>query len=310
MDTAVAVLPLFAMIGLGFFAGRIGLFSEAAVGGLVNYIYFFALPPMLIALLSTADPARLADGGAFMLAMFLVEATVAGLAILWAWRAYGRGALGLPGFGILGFSAIFANGVFLGVPLCIAAFGPEAAAPTFLMVTLDILLFVVVTFMLELGRVGGARAAAAAARAIATNPVILATLAGLALAVLSLRLPTLAQAFVDFVAPAAAPAALFALGATLALRRMSRAAARPAAVIVALKLFVQPALAAAVLFAWPGLDPVWRLAGVVFTAGPVGLNAYLFARRYEIGVAPVSTAIVASTALSIFTLTGLLFLLT
>jgi malonate transporter len=45
---------------------------------------------------------------------------------------------------------------------------------------------------------------------------------------------------------------------------------------------------------------------VLFAAGPVGMNAYLFARRYEIGVAPVSTAIVVSTGLSVLTLSALL----
>ena len=236
--------------------------------------------------------------------------TIASLAVLWAWRAYGARAIGAAGFGILGFSSCFSNGVFLAVPLTIAAFGPAAAAPALLLVTLDIMLFVIVTFLLELGAVGGGKAAAKAGGAIVRNPVIIATAIGLGLAFADTDLPPLIGTFVDFVAPAAAPTALFALGATLALRPVSRAAAAPAGVMVFLKMAAQPALAALILFNLPSIDPLWRAVGVLFAAGPIGMNAYLFARRYEVGVAPVSTAIVVSTGLSVLTMTGLLVYLT
>jgi len=306
MATLLAVLPLFAMILLGFFAARIRLVSEAASTGIVNYIYFFALPPMLIAMLSGAKPEKLLAGSHFIGAMFLTEIIIAGLAVLWAWWTYGHQAIGIAGFSILGFSACFSNGVFLSVPLAIAALGPEAAAPALLLVTLDIMLFVIVTFLLENGRIGGSRAALSALEAVATNPIILATLVGLALAFFSLQLPPPLQAFVDFVGPAAAPTALFALGLTLAMHPVNAASAKPAGVVVILKLFAQPALAALILFNMPGIDPLWRVVGVLFAAGPVGMNAYLFARRYEVGVAPVSTAIVISTGLSVFSLSALL----
>ena len=111
---------------------------------------------------------------------------------------------------------------------------------------------------------------------------------------------------VKFLGPAAPPTALFALGATLALRPVSATSAKPAGVLTILKLFVQPALAALTLFSIPGIDPIWRAAGIVYAAAPIGLNAYLFARRYEVGVSPVSTAIVVSTAISVITLSALL----
>jgi predicted permease len=153
---------------------------------------------------------------------------------------------------------------------------------------------------------GGRAALAGAAKAAALNPVIVGTVIGLALAFTGATLPGPIDAFVKFLGPAAPPTALFALGATLALRPVSRASAEPAGVMTALKLFIQPALAAAFLFSLPEIDPVWLAAGVVYAACPIGLNAYLFARRYEVGVSPVSTAIVISTAISVITLSALL----
>lgn len=309
MTTLVAVFPLFLMIGLGFAAARVRMVGAPGVTAMVNFVYFVAIPPSMIAFLGDADPDLLLAGGPFLLAMLLIECTIAAIAGLWAWRTYGRDTIGLPGFGIMGFAACFANGVFLGAPLTIAAFGPGAAAPALLLIVLDMMLFVVVTFFLEFGRSGGRQAALGAASAIVRNPILIATVIGLTLAFTGWRLPAPLDAAMRFVAPAAAPLALFALGATLALRPVARAAAKPAAVIVGLKLIVQPALAALVLYAWDDIDPLWRLVGIVFTAGPVGLNAYLFAERYGIGVPPVSTAIVFSTAFSVFTLSMLLLLL-
>lgn len=306
MQTLLAVLPLFLMIAFGFGAARTRLADAAAVNGIVNFIYYFAIPPMMVAMLANADGEKLLNGGPFLLAMLTVELVIAGVAGLWAWRAYGAATIGAPGFGILGFSACFANGVFLGLPLTVAAFGPEAAAPALLLILLDMFLFVIVTFFLEFGRMGGREATVRAVVAVAKNPIIIATFVGLALAFTGWKPPEAIQDFIDFVAPAAAPTALFALGATLAMQPVSRAAAAPAGVITFLKLFAQPALAAALLAVWPGVDPLWRVVGIVYTAGPVGMNAYLFAARYNIGVPPVSTAIVFSTALSVLTLSALL----
>lgn len=306
MTTLNAILPLFAMIGLGYLAARIRLMNEAAVQGIVNYIFFFAIPPMLIAMLSKADPQKLLDGGPFLLAMFATEAAVACAAAFWAWRTYGSGVVGPAAYGILGFSACFSNGVLLAMPLVVAAFGPDAAAPALLLITLDITLFLFVTAFLEYGQLGGRKAALGALQAIVQNPVIIATVIGLGLSFLAFELPGILSTFVNFLGPAAAPTSLFALGATLALKPVSMAAAKPAGVIVILKLIGQPALAAIILFAIPGIDPLWRVVGVVYAAAPVGLNAYLFARRYDVGVSPVSTAIVISTAFSVLTLSGLL----
>ena len=125
MTTLNAVLPLFAMIGLGFLAARMRLLNEAAIQGLVNYIFFFAIPPMLIVMLSKADPEKLLAGGPFLMAMFSAELAVALLAAFWARWTYGR--VGPAAYGILGFSACFSNGVLLAVPLVSRSIWPRSS---------------------------------------------------------------------------------------------------------------------------------------------------------------------------------------
>jgi predicted permease len=111
-----------------------------------------------------------------------------------------------------------------------------------------------------------------------------------------------------FIGQAAAPSALFALGATLSLRRLAGSLG-PAGVMMAGKLLVHPLLAW-LAFAWLlELDPLWVTAGTIFAACPVGLNVYVFAQHYEVQVEAASSAILVSTALAMLTIAALLVLL-
>ena len=78
--------------------------------------------------------------------------------------------------------------------------------------------------------------------------------------------------------------------------------------MVVLKLAIHPAIVwvlATYVFDVPEL---WMQVGVIVAALSAGVLAFLFAQRYSIGVAPATSAVFASTALSAFSLTLLLFL--
>ena len=79
--------------------------------------------------------------------------------------------------------------------------------------------------------------------------------------------------------------------------------------MIAAKLFLHPLLAFVALAWLLKLDPLWVNAGVIFAACPVGLNVYVFAQHYEVGVETASSAILISTALAMLTITLLLLLL-
>jgi hypothetical protein len=75
------------------------------------------------------------------------------------------------------------------------------------------------------------------------------------------------------------------------------------------KLFLHPALAFLVFGYLLEIDPLWLSAGVIFAACPVGLNVYVFAQHYQVGIETASSAILISTALAMVTITSLLLLL-
>jgi malonate transporter len=54
------------------------------------------------------------------------------------------------------------------------------------------------------------------------------------------------------------------------------------------------------------MDPMWARAAVILAATPIGAGAFILAQQYNVHVAQVSTAIVISTAVSVFSISYLL----
>ena len=107
---------------------------------------------------------------------------------------------------------------------------------------------------------------------------------------------------------AALPAALFALGANLSRFRLGHSL-REAALLAVLKIVLQPVLVyllAAYLF---DLAPMSLAVAVTMAALPTGINAYLFAARYETAVPEATSTILMSTLVSAVTLAVLLAML-
>ncbi|MEQ8396462.1 AEC family transporter [Thalassobaculum sp.] len=305
-----AVVPLFAVIFAGYLAGRTRILAEDAVRGLNRFVFTFAMPPMLFRLMATTDVTALGQGrflfGFFWaeLMVFLFGAILGGLVFRQRFAE-----MVMQGFG-----SSFSNGVLIALPLLISLHGEAGAVPALLLFTLDVLMFSAITIMLEAARAGegeGAVSALAAARttgmAILQNPIIMATLLGILWGIAGLPMPSLVSKTFGFLGQAGPPAALFALGATLAYRRV-RGSVGSASGMVVLKLFAHPALVFLTLTLVVPVEPFWVHAAVVFAACPVGANVYVFAQHYGVQVTAASAAILVSTGLSMLTITALLVL--
>jgi hypothetical protein len=303
-----SVVPLFAVIFLGFFAGRAGFLGEAGIRGLGAFVFNFAIPPHVFRLMAETELDQITEWGflgGYFLAQSLVFITGASLGrLVFKMR--------MAEMTIQAFGSAFSNGVMLALPLLLWVYGDAGGVPALLIITLDVIVFSAVTVLLELGRRGGGRAGprvvAQAARSVLVNPIIMATVLGILYSLSGLALPAVVEQTLSFIGGAAAPSALFALGASLSLRRIGGSLG-PAATMVAAKLFLHPILAW-LAFAWLlELDPLWVNAGVIFAACPVGLNVYVFAQHYEVAIETASSAILISTALAMLTITALLLLL-
>jgi malonate transporter len=303
-----SVVPLFAVVFVGFFAGKARFLSEAGVRALVAFVFNFAMPPFLFRLMAQTDLAEIAQWafvGAYALGALVMFALGSAAAAL---------LFRLPPAGLIiqGFGSAFANGVLLGLPLLLWLFGEQGAVPALLIITLDVILFGIVTILLEIaggGRASGAhRVVGQTIRAIAVNPIIMATFLGILFGLTGATLPEVVDRTLEFIGQAAPPTALFALGATLSLRKVAGNLG-PAGLMVALKLFLHPLVVWVLATQVIVLEPFWAHAAVIFSAGPVGANVFIFAQHYEAGVEAASSAIVISTGLAMLTISALLLLL-
>lgn len=131
------------------------------------------------------------------------------------------------------------------------------------------------------GGVGRAVRAGAVVRRTLRNPIILATLTGLLLAVLPWKLPEVVFEPFRVLGAAAAPMALIAFGMSLAVRRPEgqRLLTRELGLVIVLRAVVHP-LAAALIGRALGLDGRALLAVVTMAALPTAQNVLVYALRY------------------------------
>jgi malonate transporter and related proteins len=306
------VVPVFGLLGLGFVAGRLRYLSDGAAGAITEFAFKVAMPALLFRAMLAVKP--LPDQPWRLIAVFACA-----VAILWLVTSLlTRVLLRRPSADApaIAMGVCFGNCAMLGVPLALTAFGPEAAGPVALLISIDSpVLWIVATLHMEAVRRGQMENVGSlwlALRDVAfdllRNPIILSIIAGTLWRLTELGIPKLADRLLELMAGAAVPAALFAMGLSLATYQI-KGQTPTLSLIVIMKLFAFPALVLA-LATWVfPLPPMWLSVALLFAAMPVGVNAFLFAARYERAVNSVSAAIAISTAAAMATTAAILYFL-
>lgn len=298
------ILPLFALVLIGYGSGRLAWMTEEQLKGLTSFVFYLAIPALLFRSLGRGDILDALDPRilmAYFAAVFMVMAV--------AWLV-GRFVFRNPPeeLPVLALGATYSNIVLLGIPLIYALYGEPGLLPIMMIVTLHSLILLPLTMVLiELNRGadrGLQQALAQSVGTVAKNPVILSIIAGIAFNLSGLTLPGPVDRLATLLGGASAPCALFALGATLSAYRLG-GDPRESAVIVLLKLLLLPALVwllASYIF---DLPPVWVVVATLTAALPTGVNVFIIAHQYQIYVARTTATVLISTAISIMTITTL-----
>ncbi len=288
-------LPFFALIGLGWFAGRTRFFPPEATAWLTKFVFYFALSAMLFRFTATLPLEQLFDWAFF-------AAYLTGSALVWG-LGFGVALLRrrpLAEAAMEAHTAMTGNTGFLGVPMLVVLLGPQAAGPVLMVLAADLIVFSSLITMVITAARHGRVAVAPLALGLVKNPMIVSMVAGLCWAGLHLPMPAPVQEFMTLLGGAATPGALFAIGASLAGRSAERVG--PALWLSGAKLFLHPlavAGAATMLFS---VEPF--AAGVMIAASalPVAGNVFILAAHYGVAPQRVSSAILMSTAVSILTI--------
>ena len=297
VEIFLRTLPFFAIIGLGFCAGRSRFFPPEATAYLTKFVFFFALSAMLFRFAATLPFAEIFNGR-LVIGYLIGTAGVYALATV---VAYLRG-LDIPTAAVEAQCAAIGNVGFLGLPMLALLFSEAAIGPVMLVLTVDLVVFSsLIVILINGGRDG--RLGLATVRLIGVgllrNPMILSISAGLIWSAFNVPVPAPLNDFLTILGGAATPGALFAIGASLADKSAERI--QIAGWLSFSKLVLHP-LFVALMVIW--LIPVTSFPAMVAIAAaslPVAGNVYMLAAHYRVAPQRASAAILLSTLASILT---------
>ncbi len=290
-------LPFFALIGLGYWAGRTRFFTQEATAYLTKFVFYFALSAMLFRFSANLSIADVWDSR-LVAAYLWGTAFVYGIATL---VSYARG-LSIEVTAMEAQCAVIGNTGFLGVPMLTLLLGPEAIGPVMLALAVDLIVFSSLIVILITGSRDG-RMSIGILRTVGLgllkNPMIVAISSGLIWSALQIPVPAPMNEFLALLGAAATPGALFAIGASLASKSAERVSV--AGWLSFCKLVLHPLFVAFAAFVLFKVDPYQATVIISAAALPVAGNVYILAQHYNVAPARVSAAILVSTALSIVT---------
>ncbi|WP_102109106.1 AEC family transporter [Oceaniglobus roseus] len=297
LDIFLKTLPFFAIIGLGYGAGRRGFFTAEATAYLTKFVFYFALSAMLFRFSANLSFWRVFDG---QVVLAYLAATTA-IYLLATAVAFSR-RIGVEQAAIESQCAVIGNVGFLGVPMLTLLLGEAAIGPVMLILATDLIVFGSLVVILITGGRGGrgvGTVLATVGRGLIANPMIVSIVLGFGWAALEWPIPAPMNEFLAILGGAATPGALFAIGASLANKSAERLSI--AGWLSFCKLVLHPAAVALTSLIVFTVDRY--TAGVMISAAalPVAGNVYMIAQHYGVAPQRVSASILISTAVSVLT---------
>jgi predicted permease len=301
------VLPVFLVITLGVVLTRTRFIGAELIGELNRLTYFVGLPAYLF---SSISEATVGGGRAMTVFGVMAGATLGALGIAYVVAKVRR--VPAESFGSFLHASIRGNLAYVGLPvisLALAARGASAVWPvaSLAMAPLTVIANALGVLLLL---VGHGRPGPGAWRTLvvqlATNPLLLSSAAGAAVAASGLALPKWFAQSVAVTGQMALPLALICIGGSLV--TMPLRGKRTQAVLASvLKVGVTPLLGWP-LARWLGLSADETLIALLFLATPTAAASFTLAGKLGGDEALAATSVVVSTALSILSLTVVLLL--
>ena len=300
-----AALPIFGLILTGYLSGVLRVLSRTAADSLNTFVILLALPALIFGAMARINADQIRQVG-FALA-YGGSATAIFAVGFWLSR---RGLGSVAQATIEGLDASYNNVGFMGIPLCLIVFGPEGL-PAAIIATLftACIQFLAAIMLIEADRRRGVSVHLRVGRVLASllrNPLFLAPIAGLAMGLSGIGLPLPVARYADLLGASAAPCALICIGLVLAQETLDRRELPKIGVLVALKLLLQPALAALLVFHVFAMPPVWASVAVILSALPTGPGAFALAKLYDLEPGVTSGTILVSHLASVVTLSAVL----
>jgi malonate transporter len=289
MQTALLILPNFVLIVLGLALARRFDFGRDFWDGLEKLVYYVLFPALLFRALALAKIDFSSTGWLVLCALAF---TLAGFAL---------SVLAGPIFRLerkllaTGSQCGYRFNTYVGLAIAGSLFGDEgvAVAALLLGVMIPLANFLAVAMLAAHGKRGFLYE-------LATHPLLVSSLAGLAWNALGLPLPGFADQTLNLLAVTALPAGLLSVGAAMRIER-GQGPVGAHAWWLAVKLAAVPAIAWCLIRAF-GFGGVEAKVLLLVAALPTASNAYILAVRMTGDGRAVATQITVGTVLSMLTI--------
>jgi len=294
-SSIAATVPIVVLVGVGYLARAVGLLRAGDERALNGYVYWLALPALF--LVDLAQTPLTLDTLRFVALGVLPVLTAGGIVL--AIRPLPRDLRYL-----LAVTTVFGSLAFFGIPFAEFALGPGEPVRLASLAVAGIAPFTVALalVLLETHATTGLRPGTAAARTasrLARNPLILSILAGVALSLGRVVIPSVLEAPLAMLGRTAAPVALVTLGVFL--YGHDYRALLPALGLALGRLIVLPGLTVlAVKVA--GLPPLEGAVLVIMNGTPIAVNTIVLSDRYRFHQDKIAPLILVSSLGAVVTL--------
>ena len=304
--TALTVLlPVFFVLGLGYFAGRAKKFDADQVAGLNDLVLDYAFPAMMFVATVKTPRDELLSEGSYALALLIAFVGLF-LAVVLVSTLLLRHSLGEAT--LQANLASFPSVGFFGPPIFQGLFGPSSLVSIAFASTLSAVTMIPLTLVLleihhqRTTRGEGQRVSSLIVQSLANTlkkPMVWAPLIGVALVLAGARVPPLIDNMLMLIGSSTSGASIFLAGLIIAAYEIRLNGEVIANALV--KMVAQPLLMVLLVAALKVGSPLAG-EGIVICAIPTAVFAPLLAPRYRIYEVESSSTLVATALLMIVTL--------
>jgi len=262
---------------------------------LTTLVYNLLLPALVLSVLWKAE----LGANSFYIALAAAAGVLAGLLLAYVSCRFCKSQSAAAGAIIL--AVAFPNSTYLGLPVLEATFGSWARG-----VAIQYDLFACTPLLFTVGillaaHFGSAQQRINIFRELIQIPPLWAAVAALILNGFNVPMPDVLGGLLTLLERGVVPLMLFSLGLSLSWRRESMSYLRPLLPVVALRLFIIPALVLVVVDLL-GMEGELRSAVVLETAMPSMVIGIVICDRFNLDVGMYATAVTVTTVVSMLSL--------
>jgi predicted permease len=292
MEADIAIrtmVPILLLIGLGFLSRRIRVLKKGDERTLSAYVYYFALPALLLSDLARID---LIENLNFILAGILPILIVVAVYIF----IYFVFRLSKDTLYLLILSTVFGSLAFFGLPFMIFAFPEEGEHfATLSVASISVVGVTISITVLELYKFREStiwEGLRKVVKRLARNPLILSVMFGVLFSVTGIEIPQPIQEPLHMLGATTSTVAIFMLGVFLYGRRYTNLAKAFGLSLLRIALLPLISLLPIMLF---GLKDVAKATLVIMNSVPVAISMIVLSERYDFHKETIASVILISS---------------